>query len=445
MQSALAPGIAHVSRQHNLRGIFARRGFRWLLAIRMLSQLGDGWFQGGLASSVFFNPERAASPIAITTAFAVLLVPYSALGPFVGVFLDRWSRRNTLFIANGTRALFVLPAAASVWAGREDAIVVGAALVVIALNRFFLAGIAAAQPHVVDPDRLVTANSVSGPAGSVIYACSLASAGLAFRLFGAGMHAYAMVAAFAACAYFAAASLTLGYFRATALGPDDAERPATSLVSALVDTARGLIDGLRHLARRPTAAAILLVQAGHRALYGVLSLTTLLLYRNYYHAENAGASISGLLPVAAAAATGALLAAIITPLITRRFGGWRWVALLTFGLAVIVPAFGLPYIDVLTVAVAFVVSMAAQATKIVTDTALQLQISDDYRGRIFSVNDTAFNLMFVLGLLIGALLLPDTGYSPTMMIATGIGYAALGAWFTLRYSALRARATVPTA
>ena len=44
--------------------------------------------------------NRAADPVAIAMAFAVLLVPYSTLGPFVGVFLDRWSRRQVLFVAN---------------------------------------------------------------------------------------------------------------------------------------------------------------------------------------------------------------------------------------------------------------------------------------------------------------------------------------------------------
>src|SRR5258706_10193912 len=119
----------------NLGAILARRGFRRLLGVRLLSQVGDGWFQAGLASSVFFNPQRAASPLAITAAFAVLLLPYSLLGPFVGVFLDRWSRRNTLFVANLIRAAFVLPAALSVWYGREDAVFVCSALGVVAANR----------------------------------------------------------------------------------------------------------------------------------------------------------------------------------------------------------------------------------------------------------------------------------------------------------------------
>jgi hypothetical protein len=192
-----------------------------------------------------------------------------------------------------------------------------------------------------------------------------------------------------------------------------------------------MVAGFRHLAHSPTASAVVLTQAAHRALFGVLAITTLLLYRNHYAVGNAGASITGLLPVAAAAASGALLAALFTPRMTRRLGAGRWLVLVTAVLAILVPALGLPYLPALTVATAFVVSLGAQATKIVTDTSLQLEIEDDYRGRVFSINDTGFNLMFLLGLLIGSWALPVTGVSPPTMVGIGIGYAVVAIGFGL--------------
>ena len=207
MQSALAPTLAtRTASHHNVLAILSRRGFRRLIAVRLLSQLGDGWFQAGLASSVLFNPERAASPIAITAAFAVLLLPYSVVAPFVGVFLDRWSRRNSIGVANLARAAAVVPAAVSVWYGREDMIFLAAALTVVALNRFFLSGLSAAQPHVVESERLVTANSFATTAGSVVYAGSLGCAGVAIHFIGPGLHHYAAVAVVAALSYLAAAA-----------------------------------------------------------------------------------------------------------------------------------------------------------------------------------------------------------------------------------------------
>jgi hypothetical protein len=76
-----------------------------------------------------------------------------------------------------------------------------------------------------------------------------------------------------------------------------------------------------------------------------------------------------------------------------------------------------------------VINIASQSTKIVVDTAIQQECSDDHRGWVFSINDTAFNLCFVLGLFSGALLLPEDGHSPAVLIGIALGYAALVLWF----------------
>src|ERR671930_1548042 len=71
-------------------------GFRKLLAVRLASQLGDGLFATGLTWLVLLSPERRQSPAEVAVAAAVLLLPFSVVGPFTGVFLDRWSRRQVL-------------------------------------------------------------------------------------------------------------------------------------------------------------------------------------------------------------------------------------------------------------------------------------------------------------------------------------------------------------
>jgi MFS family permease len=431
MHAGLAQDPTRALTTGNVRAVLARRGFRRLLAVRLFSQLGDGVFQAGLAGSVFFNPERAASPLAIAAAFAVLLVPYSALGPFVGVFLDRWSRRQVLFGANAVRAALVLPCAWLVWHGDEGVPFVALALAIIALNRFFLAGLSASQPHVVDEPRLVTANSFATTAGSVCYSGGLALAGVTFHVIGTGFHQYAVVAATAVLWYGLSATTTLASFRIDALGPDDAERPAGSLAGALVDHAHGMVAGFAHLRGRAPAWSVIVAQAVHRGHYGVLAMMTLLLYRNYFHVGDPEGAVTGLLQVAAAAALGSLVAAAVTPPLTRRLGGWRWVAVLLGSLAVALPALGTAFQPLFLVLAASAVSIATQGLKIVTDTTLQVHCDDDFRGRVFSINDTALNLFFVVGLYLGALLLPEDGHSVGAMLALGGGFAALAAWYTL--------------
>lgn len=414
----------------NLRAVLRRPGMRRLLAVRVASQLGDGWFQAGLAGSVLFNPQKAASPVEIATAFAILLLPYSLVGPYAGVFLDRWSRRQVLVVANAARAALVVPAVLLIWYGRENGLFTLLALAIIAINRFFLSGVSAAQPHVVDPHRLVTANSLATTVGTVCYTLGLGSAATVSHAIGTGFHEYALVAAVAIVLYALSAVLARVFFDAAALGPDDAERVTKGLRAEVVDTARGMVDGIRHLGRHRGAALLVAAQAAHRGLYGVLALATLLLYRNYFTTgEQFSSSLMGLGQVAIAGAAGALAASFLTPPISRRIGGWRFVAGMFAVLAVAVPLCGLPFKRPLLVLAVFLIAVVSQGTKIVVDTALQVEADDDFRGRVFSVNDTAFNLVFVAGLFVAALTLPETGHSVIALLAVGGGYAALASWY----------------
>ena len=89
----------------DLRVLLRFRDFRQLLAVRLLSQGADGVYQVALATYVVFSPEKQTSAAAIASAMAVLLLPYSLVGPFAGVLLDRWRRRQVLLYGNILRAL----------------------------------------------------------------------------------------------------------------------------------------------------------------------------------------------------------------------------------------------------------------------------------------------------------------------------------------------------
>jgi len=82
--------------------------FRTLLATRWWGQVTDGIFQSALASFVLFSPERQPNAVAAAVAFSVVLLPYSVVGPFAGIFLDRFSRQRIVVISNIARALVLL-------------------------------------------------------------------------------------------------------------------------------------------------------------------------------------------------------------------------------------------------------------------------------------------------------------------------------------------------
>jgi hypothetical protein len=55
-----------------------------LLTIRLGAQWGDGVFQAALGGAVLFNPERQSDPVLVALGLAVVLLPYSIVGPFAG-------------------------------------------------------------------------------------------------------------------------------------------------------------------------------------------------------------------------------------------------------------------------------------------------------------------------------------------------------------------------
>src|ERR1035437_3729212 len=138
----------------DLRAVLAERDFRRLFTTRLVSQAGDGIITAGVGTYVFFNAETFPSPAAGAAAFTVLYLPYSLIGPFAGVFIDRWSRRQILVRSALLRSVFVALTAAF--------------LPSLGVNRFFLPSLSAALPHVVAEDKLVMANSVSPTAGGVM-------------------------------------------------------------------------------------------------------------------------------------------------------------------------------------------------------------------------------------------------------------------------------------
>ena len=92
----------------DLRALWPLTGFRRLFAVRLVSQASDGMFQIGLATLFFFSPENASTATGVAAAFAVLLLPFTIVGPWAGVLLDRWRRRQVLLYGNLVRVALTL-------------------------------------------------------------------------------------------------------------------------------------------------------------------------------------------------------------------------------------------------------------------------------------------------------------------------------------------------
>lgn len=410
------------------RQLARRPEYLWLLVVRLAGQFADGVFQASLAGTILFNPQRSAHAGDIAAGFAVLLLPYSLLGPFAGVLLDRWSRQRVLLGANLLRALLVCGVAGEIGSGVHGQPFYLSALVVISVNRFVLSALSASQPHVVPDEQLITANSISTTAGAVAAA---AGGGLAIGIrtvFGAGNSGYASIA-LGAGVFYALAGLTALRFAARRLGPDEA---ALEHRESVRNVLTGMLAGARHIgAHRPVLRAFVVIGI-HRFVYGVTAICILLLYRNYFTDDGVLRSgLAGLGQIVVATAAGGGLAALISPPAARRWGYVRWSSGLLILAGVVEVALGLPFQLATFLPAAALLGLAAQGVKICVDTLTAQQVDDEYRGRVFSIYDTVFNIVFVAAGVLTALVLPENGHSTIAVIAIGICYELTGLGYLL--------------
>ena len=407
----------------DLRVLLRLPDFRRLLTVRLLSQLSDGVFQVSLAAYVVFSPEKQTSPGAVASAMAVLLLPYSLIGPFSGVLLDRWRRRQVLLHCNLLRAVLCCGTAGLILLHVPDWLFYLAALSVTAVNRFVLAGLSAALPRVVDRERLVTANSLSPTAGTLAATVGGGAAFVVHLFLATGAAADAATVLLGALLYLCAglSALALGRDR---LGPDHLPE-RTRLRTELAGTMRGLGEGLRHLRERPAASQALTAMTAMRFCYGALTVTLLILCRYAWSDptdSNAGLALFGL--AVGLSAAGFFAAAVITPWATARFGTTGWITACSAASALLLPPLALPFAATPMMVAAFALGVTTQGAKIATDTVVQTHVDDAYRGRVFSLYDVAFNVAFVGAAAVAAAVLPTDGRSSGLILTLAVFYAA---------------------
>ena len=71
---------------------------------------------------------------------------------------------------------------------------------------------------------------------------------------------------------------------------------------------------------------------------------------------------------------------------------------------------------------AFLLGLAGQTIKLTGDAAMQIDIDDNVRGRVFALQDTVFNVAFVLALALAALAVPPDGKSLAVVLVGGAIY-----------------------
>lgn len=406
---------APVAVGHVLRDLPA---FRRLLELRVASQFGDGLFQSALAGALLFNPQRETAPMAVAGAFAVLFLPYSLLGPFAGALMDRFDRRQVLYLANSGRLAAVAGVGAMLAAGANDVAVLCGALIVNGFARFVSSAMSAALPHVVPREQVVALNALATATGAVAAFLGADLMLVPRWLLGPGDRSAASIVFIAAIPVLIALALSFR-FAARSLGPDEIIRSAHG--SATTAMLTGWLDGARTVLDRPTVAATLAALTAHRMAFGVNTLLALLLVRHAGTAAVGGLGTAALF--VAATGVGSLAASALTPPAVRRWTRYRTANGALAAAAVVQVGAAWLHLPVMVLSAVFL-GLAGQVVKLCADAAMQVDVDDALRGHAFAVQDAVFWVSFVASITAAATVIPDNGHSPALALAGTALYVA---------------------
>jgi MFS family permease len=390
-----------------------------ILTIRWSGQLTDGLFQSALASFVLFSPERAPNAISAALAFAVVLLPYSLIGPYVGIFLDRFSRQRIIRNCNYIRAANLLIIAWLVNSSSTGIVLTLFVLFAFGVNRLILSGLSAGLPLLVKKEELIAANALA-VTGGTIWVVIGGGIGIGIKNLlsqnSDADFADAVVILIASLGFLTAA---LACFRLNKyeIGPLEHE------VSAESRGYKEVLEGLMILRSHSDALRGILSIGIQRGGITALTLMALLLERNSFNdPADPDAGLAGFGMALAIAGIGIGLGAIISPYGVIKFGRHRWMRLLMFLCIPPLLIYAAGINEISMIGSAFLVGLCGQGIKVTNDALVQSKITDEYRGRVFAFYDVAVNAGIVTGAIGAALILPDNGVTAFLPITVALFY-----------------------
>ena len=343
-----------------------------------------------------FAPEDQSTTVGLFKAYLIVALPFTLLGPFVGVFIDRWSRRKILVVAPLLKAALV--AAALLDPTTEAAAFYAGTLLVISVNRFALAAAQAVVPRLVPGEDLLMANSIATVGGTVALLVGVFVGG---QVIDALDSSVPVVTAAGAC--WLVVSAVASRIR-NPLTPLTAPVAPELLRHELRRVAVEFRDGATRLARTPRAlgpiVSITLDQVGQ----GIILTLSLVVFR-----EELGEGVASFSNLIGAGGVGVLLGVVTIGELEERFAKERIVAGAFVVGAITLLGVALVLTDVTILLAALVVGLAFAWKKIPVDTMVQESLPDGYRGRVFAAYDVFYNASRVIAAGIAIPMFPALG------------------------------------
>jgi MFS family permease len=379
------------------------RNFRLLFFGQAISQLGD-WFNAVAVYALLLDLTGSAT--AVAWMLITQYLPVALVGPLAGVVVDRVNRRRLMIAADLVRGVLILGLLLVRSADRVWIAYVVTALTMSA-SAFFEPARTATIPNITSSEELLPANALSAATWSAMLAIGASVGGVVTAVLGRDVAFVINAASFFCSALFLART----HYDAT-----PAVRPRPVGFAALTGVT-DMVEGARYVRHRSHVAALMCVKAGWGLAGGVLLLLTVFGQRVF---PLAGGSAAGIGVLYGARGVGAGLGPIALrwilgqqPKTLRRTIGPAFFMVGVFYMA-IAGATSLP-IAALCVLLAH---FGGSILWVFSTVLLQLEVPDQFRGRVFAAELALVTLVTSLSSYLTAFGLDHAGWSPRSLAFT---------------------------
>lgn len=368
------------------RALLINRNYTLLWLGGTISLIGDVLFTMMLILWVgTLLQNQSAAPLAVSGVVLAAALPALLIGPFAGVFVDRWPKQRTMRIMDALRAVLVcsllpisgplpLPLALKL---TLMYLVVAA---VSGLSQFFTPATMAILKEVVPEEQLTRASALTVGAGAFSWAIGSTCAGICYVSLGAGW-AIALNALSFACSW-----VLVGRIRVSAKDRRASAQP-TSLRRVLTE----LREGLRFIRGQLPLRALLLTQSLYSFGWGIVSVLAF-----FYITQNIHVPISLFGLFSAVPAIGSILGALLVDRAAAKVGATSVYArtLLFAGVMVVVST--VPNQAIIDLVGFTLINIATMQAEVLVGPLVLLATPLPLVGRVFSTFLTVTTLSSLL-------------------------------------------------
>lgn len=325
--------------------------------------------------------NQSAAPLAVSGVVLAAALPALLIGPFAGVFVDRWPKQRTMRIMDALRAVLVcsllpisgpLPLPLAV----KLTIMYLVVAAVSGLSQFFTPAAKAILKEVVPQEQLTRASALTVGAGVFSWAIGSTCAGICYVSLGAGW-AIALNAASFACSW-----VLVGRMRVSAAESRASAQP-TSLRRVLTE----LREGLRFIGGQLQLRTLLLTESLFSFGWGIVSVLAF-----FYITQNIHVPMSLFGLFSAVPAIGGILGTLLVDRAAGKFGATSVYAraLLFAGVMVVVST--VPNQAIIDLVGFTLIGIATMQAEVLVGPLVLLATPEQMVGRVFSTLGTVTTL-----------------------------------------------------